>query len=193
MTLTTPATATATTPAKHRPRLPDSTHLVSRPVRWAAKGAALTLLPTGVWRVSIALGAPSGFSPPNAMHDVEPGGFFSIYMIVLSIFAECLGLLTLGLVQRWGEVLPRWVPLLGGRRIPTLAAVIPASLGALILIPLTIVAALHWNEPDTNGAPDAPTGTAEVIMNLCYAPMLLWGPLLAVATVAYYRRRRVHG
>lgn len=27
-------------------------------------------------------------------------------------------------------------------------------------------------------------------MNACYVPMLLWGPLLAVVTVAYCVRRR---
>ncbi|MCT2590164.1 hypothetical protein LHJ74_09605 [Streptomyces sp. N2-109] len=196
MTLTAtgaPATTASSPETQLRAELPDSTHLVSRPVRWAATAAALTVLPTGLWRVSIALGAPSGFAEPNAMHDVQPGSFFSWYMIVLSLVAECFGVLALGLVQRWGEVLPHWVPLLGGRRVPTLAAVIPASAAALFLTPFTILCALRWNEPDTMGSPDAPTGTAATIMNACYAPMLLWGPLLAVVTIAYYRRRRAHG
>jgi hypothetical protein len=32
------------------------------------------------------------------------------------------------------QVLPRWIPLLGGRPIPPLAAVIPAALGAAFLM-----------------------------------------------------------
>lgn len=30
-------------------------------------------------------------------------------------------------------------------------------------------------------------------MTLCYAPLVLWGPLLGAVTVAYWRRRRIHG
>lgn len=36
-----------------------------------------------------------------------------------------------------------------------------------------------------------PTGPALVAMDACYAPLLLWGPLLVVVTISYYRRRRV--
>jgi hypothetical protein len=36
--------------------------------------------------------------------------------------------LTLGLVQRWGEVFPRWVPFLSGKRVPPAMAIVPASL-----------------------------------------------------------------
>ncbi|MFJ3837603.1 hypothetical protein [Streptomyces sp. NPDC090054] len=31
---------------------------------------------------------------------------------------------------------------------------------------------------------------AALIMNACYAPMLLWGPLVAVVAVSYELRRR---
>jgi hypothetical protein len=37
--------------------------------------------------------------------------------------------------------------------------------------------------------PNFPEGTAAVVMSLTYVPMILWGPLLAVATLAYHRRR----
>ncbi|MCF2434810.1 hypothetical protein LV779_08895 [Streptomyces thinghirensis] len=35
--------------------------------------------------------------------------------------SEALALLTLGLVRPWGEVVPRRVPLLGGRPVPVMA------------------------------------------------------------------------
>ncbi|MEU6867621.1 hypothetical protein ABZ924_31025 [Streptomyces sp. NPDC046876] len=45
-----------------------------------------------------------------------------------------------------------------------------------------------WND-EMSGA-DAPKGGSAWLMTACYAPLLAWGPLLAVVTVAYYRRRR---
>ncbi|MFI1680909.1 hypothetical protein [Streptomyces sp. NPDC020607] len=41
-----------------------------------------------------------------------------------------------GLVREWGEVVPAWVPVLGGRRVRPLAAVVPALLGAAALFGL---------------------------------------------------------
>ncbi|MFI6445720.1 hypothetical protein [Kitasatospora sp. NPDC050543] len=60
---------------------------------------------------------------------------------------------------------------------------IPASLGAALLMLLTIP-----NARGFGGAQGAPTGLALVVMDACYAPLLLWGPLLGVATLSYYRR-----
>nr|WP_231627095.1 hypothetical protein [Streptomyces apocyni] len=117
----------------------------------------------------------------------------SWYLIGLSLFAEALGLLALGLIHRWGEVIPRWVPGLGGRGIPVLAAVIPASLGALAVTLITFLSAGNWNSVENMGAPTSPQGGMYWVMTACYVPLLAWGPLLAVATVAYYRRRRGSG
>ncbi|GAA0325413.1 hypothetical protein GCM10010151_14140 [Actinoallomurus spadix] len=38
-----------------------------------------------------------------------------------------------------------------------------------------------------------PHGAKLVIIDLCYAPLIAWGPLLAAVTVAYAVRRRRHG
>lgn len=163
--------------------------VVSRPIRLAATAAALTLVPSGLWRIAVALGVPSGFAEGDPLHAANFPGALSFYLIGLSVVAELIGLLSLGLVRGWGEVLPAWVPWLGGRRIPVLAAVVPAALGATAVTLISVFGALTWNSPDTMGSPSAPTGTAYWVMTLCYAPLLLWGPLLAVATTAYYRRR----
>jgi hypothetical protein len=40
------------------------------------------------------------------------------------------------------------------------------------------------------GSPSQATGWEAAWFCLCYAPLLLWGPLLAVLTVAYWKRRR---
>ncbi|GHC71994.1 hypothetical protein [Streptomyces cinnamoneus] len=165
----------------------------TEPPRWAviaAKATALTILPSCIWRLAAALGIPVGFTGENAMAHVTFGSWFSLYMIVLTAFSECLGLLTLGLVRPWGEVFPRWFPLIGGRRVPISFAVTLAGLGASVLVFLTVSGALNWNDADKMGDPEAPKGTAGLIMTICYAPLLLWGPLLLAVTAAYVVRRR---
>ncbi len=165
---------------------------VSRAVRWAAHGAALSLVPSGLWRCAVAFGMPSGFAGGNPLHQSNFPGWTSLYLIGLSAFAECLGLLTLGLIQPWGERVPPWVPFLGGRRVPVLAAVVPAALGAAALTALTVTAACGGWQEEMRAA-DAPKGWSAWIMTVCYLPMLAWGPLLGLVTVAYYRRRRSSG
>ncbi|MGW1776744.1 hypothetical protein [Streptomyces sp. NPDC002104] len=163
-----------------------------RPSRRAvrlARLAALAPLPTGVWRIAGAFGVPLGFTGDDPLADVRFGSGFSLYMIGLSVFAEMLGLLALGLVRGWGEVAPRWLPLIGGRTIPPLAAVIPAGLGAAALTLLGVLGAIGWNDPGNMGAPGSPTGAAYWVMTASYLPLVAWGPLLAVVTVAYHRRR----
>ncbi|MGX2993031.1 hypothetical protein JNUCC64_01850 [Streptomyces sp. JNUCC 64] len=184
----TPSTVTAVArapladvPVTAAPRVPRS-------IRLAAHAAALTLVPSGLWRVAIALGWDSGFTDAYLHPDNFPS-LESFYLVGVSLLAETLGLLTLGLIHRWGEELPRWVPVLGGRRIPVLAAVIPASVGAALVTFVTVSGAFDWNDSDNMSAPGAPEGVHYWVMSGCYLPLLAWGPLLAVVTVAYYRRR----
>lgn len=101
-----------------------------------------------------------------------------------------LGLLTLGLVQPWGEVLPRWIPWLGGRRVRRLAAIIPAGTGAAALVLLWTSTFSHIGLIFAEFGLD---GGARVVVGACYAPLLLWGPLLAAVTVSYARRTRPTG
>jgi hypothetical protein len=60
------------------------------------------------------------------------------YILSLTLASEALALLTFGLVRPWGAVVPAWIPFLGGRRVPAMAAVIAASLGAF-----TVTIAYH--------------------------------------------------
>ncbi|MFJ1936383.1 MULTISPECIES: hypothetical protein [unclassified Kitasatospora] len=142
--------------------------------------AALTAVPSGIWRIAMGVGMPVGFNTTG----LDIPGWFSAMCIAMSLGTEGLTLLTLGLVKPWGEVVPGWIPLIGGKRVAPLAAVIPALLGAAVLMLLTIPRAGGFG-----GAQGAPTGAALVVMDACYAPLLLWGPLLAVVTISYYRRR----
>lgn len=79
--------------------------------RWAvlaAHAVPLVTLPSGLWRIAVVAGVPL---LPQAVQDWGEG----LYIVMLSVVAECLALLTLGLVRPWGEVVPRWIPLIGGR------------------------------------------------------------------------------
>lgn len=161
------------------------------PPRWARRAAhiaALTPLLSGLWRTAGAFGIPLGFARGSGLHQSEIGFGESAYLVGLSVLAECLGLLTLGLVSRWGEVVPAWVPLIGGRRVPRHAATVPALLGAAVLTAMS-AAALTGSWTGNISEPEAPQGAAFWVMTACYAPMLAWGPLLGAVAVAYHVRR----
>ena len=119
-------------------------------------------------------------------------------MLTLTAASECLALLALGLVRPWGEVVPRWIPLLGGRCIPIRAVLIPAALGVLglfaayaYLVLNRYVFHLHFAPGiGTSGEGTMPkAGLGYWVIVACYSPLLAWGPLLAAVTAAYYRRR----
>lgn len=187
------STATTTTTATVARTTSTATAV---PPRWVVRLAhltALTPLPSGLWRIAAALGIPVGFTGDGAMATVTFGSWFSLYMIALTLFADGLGLLALGLVQRWGEIFPRWIPLIGDRRISTAVAVIPAGLGATALTVLCGMGAFGWNDPDTMGHPDSPHGIGYWIMTVCYLPLVAWGPLLAVVAGHYWLRRHRAG
>ncbi len=161
---------------------------VPRWVNRAAHAVPLAVLPSGLWRMAMAVGIPVGFSGQLAQ-DWRPGLETSSYITLLTLITEALAFLTIGLVRPWGERTPRWIPGLGDRRIPVWAAAGPAALGALAVTAVMLL--MFWDAlPASGGGSEAPQGAAAWIMNACYLPLLLWGPLLTVVTVAYVRRRR---
>lgn len=167
-----------------------STLAVPRWAELAAHAAAWTTVPSGLWRIALGLGVPVGFTGELAAETFRaPGWTITPYVIALSLATEALALLTLGLVRPWGERLPAWLPLVGGRAVPTAAAATAAGLGAAAVTAITVSGALGWSDPGAMGDPDAPQGLAGLVMTACYLPLLAWGPLLAAVTVAYVVRR----
>ncbi|MEU9193290.1 hypothetical protein [Streptomyces hundungensis] len=157
--------------------------------RWAVGAAWATVLctvPSCVWRLSLACGVDVGFT--GRLGSLYTGTSITVYVLILSVTSQAAACLTLALVKPWGEQVPRWVPRLGGRRIPPLLVVIAAAMGAIAVMALCAAITLAPNGPLDN--PDFPHGSAGVIMDLCYAPLLAWGPLVAALTIAYARRRR---
>lgn len=51
----------------------------------------------------------------------------------LATLALVGAILTLGLARPWGEVFPRWLPVLAGRRVPRALVVVPAALVAVVV------------------------------------------------------------
>ena len=100
---------------------------------------------------------------------------------LLSSFAIGGSVLTLGLVQRWGEVFPRWMPFVRGRRVPIRLAVIPAATVAVLVTAsgLMVVRDLITHPKHGDWATRGPG-----------ALWPLWGFALAAAALAYYYRRR---
>lgn len=110
----------------------DSTVIsAAAPPRWAVWAAHLTtwvVLPSGLWRIALVLGYPAGYSDVGFESFQTVGA--KVWMLSLSVLCELAAFLTIGLVRPWGEVVPHWIPLIGGRTVRPMAAVVPAALGA---------------------------------------------------------------
>ena len=161
---------------------------VSRWTKAAAYAVPLCVLPSALWRLwALADGLPPGCR--QVTQAWEP-----YYITGLSVASFGAALLTIGLVRPWGEVIPRWIPLVGCRAIPVWAAVTAASVGATLIFGVYAYAllnpVLHFRvAPDIPGCPSPLEGPGAWVAVASYAPLLAWGPLLVVVTVAYYRRR----
>jgi hypothetical protein len=157
-----------------------------RPVpRWADRAAhlvSLVVLPAGLWRVALAAGASMGFSDTDT---AGLPGAQSIAIVALSLVSEGVALLTLGLVRPWGERFPHWIPRVGGRPIPPRPVVAVAAAGA---VALQVIVAFAFRNPGVPGLRFSGAGW-EALFYACYAPLLLWAPLVGAVTVAYHRRR----
>lgn len=158
----------------------------ARPVpAWAERVAhaiPLVVLPVGIWRLPIAFGYGMGGET------LTPAWYNIPYVFSLTILTEIFALLSFGLVRGWGEVVPAWVPRLGGRRIPPAAAIVPATLGGLFFTALDA----HWLIGAlTEGPSGWPYAEGWNVLAMTVSGLMpLCGPLYLILTFAYWRRRR---
>ncbi|MBH5337986.1 hypothetical protein IHE55_25695 [Streptomyces pactum] len=97
---------------------------------WAAWAAPLGVLPSSVWRVAAGFG--------NGHTTTE-----SVYMLFLSIAMVGTAFLTVGLVSRWGEVYPRWMPRVAGRPVPARTVTRIARIGGWLLVVIILYGVLN--------------------------------------------------
>ena len=140
------------------------------------------------WALGFALGMSEEALRRGQERGVWTAGLF------LANFGLVGAALMLGLVQRWGEVFPRWMIGLAGRRVPIALAVIPASLVSVLLMVGGITIGSGLNQMVARLAAGGMKGTelnGAILFGL--GPTLLfpvWGAALAAATLGYYYRRR---
>ena len=135
-----------------------------------------------ITRLGWLLGVPVGISEEflASISQITPIG------AGLGTLALIGAVLTLGLVQRWGEVWPRWVPVLRGRPIPPRG---PAYAALAVAVPIA-AAGLMYIRKMIAGVQIGPPG-AESELGAWLPEMLwpLWAAALAVAALAYLLRR----
>ena len=165
-------------------------HTTERPVpRWAYRLAhviPLLTLPSGLWRLGLVAGSSMGMLDDSGRPAHLQGFGEATYVVFLTVFSEAVALIAFGLVKPWGEVAPRWIPVIGGRRVAPYAAIVPAVLGALSLIAIWT---FGFRDVFTDHFIPFSSTAWKALMITCYAPLQLWGPALLVLTCAYYRRR----
>ena len=143
-------------------------------------------------RYAWALGFPLGMTEAALRKGQQSGMWIS--GLFLASFGLVGAVLMLGLVQRWGEVFPRWMIGLSGRRVPIALAVIPASIVSVLLVVggVAIWSGLPQMVANLETAGIVGSGISGAI-TFQVGPTLLfpvWGVALAVATLGYYFRRR---
>jgi hypothetical protein len=102
-----------------------------------------------------------------------------IWGLALSSGAWLGFFLTLGLIRPWGEVFPRWMPGLAGRRVPIAAAAVPGGLIAVTLIFSTVPMLVMFGGQSLGQA----------ILGAIAFPCWYWGPALALAVWGYVAHR----
>ncbi|MFS1305306.1 hypothetical protein [Streptosporangium longisporum] len=130
------------------------------------------------WALGIPLGVRREFLEEGARE--TPGIWLA--GAYLATFGALGGVLTLGLVQRWGEVFPRWIPGLRGRRVPVLLAVVPAGFVSIV-VTVAGLTYIRWTV----------AGRFELAEWGAWLPETfwpVWGAALAAAALAYHLRRR---
>lgn len=167
----------------------------SKAARWGRIAVVVSMVVPvlyAITRYAWALGIPLGMSEAYLRSGQEIGTWTS--GLFLATFGLVGGVLQLGLVQRWGEIFPRWMIGLGGYRVPIALAVIPASVVSVLLV---VGGTGIWLGLDqmTANIVSAGLDRMEIVGAIVFqvGPTLLfpvWGVGLATATLGYYYRRR---
>ena len=156
-------------------------------IKVAAWATPMCVLPSALWRIYAITQVPPGCPDGPATH---------VYVVGLSLVSFTAALLTVGLVSDWGRRLPDWLPVVGGRRVPTRFALSAAGTGIAVLSMVMLYAVLNpvfgFREPndDVPGCPPPEQTDGAWLAYAAYTPILAWLPLLALVTYDFHRRTR---
>lgn len=146
--------------------------------RWAVCAAVVVPAFYTISRASWVFGHNLGV--PQSIYDEGTGIIFGgLFMAALALGGAVL---TLGLIQPWGEVFPRWTWFAAGRRVPPPLAIIPATVIAVFVTSAGIT--------EIRRLLDTGIGMDEWAIKGPGILWPLWGIAIGVATYAYYLRRR---
>lgn len=137
-------------------------------------------------------GLPTGFAYPELYRGSADG---VLYVLGLELVQLLAAVLAFGLIRRWGEVVPRGVPGVGGRTIPWILPTVLGAVGAVVLAAIMVLLLLQfwrvgsgqiegWLPADGMNAIEA------TVLYIAYVPFFLWPIAIAVAVVGYGLRRR---
>jgi hypothetical protein len=157
---------------------PSALQRWARPATWTAFAIPLVY---SVTRWAWALGFSLGIDPAFYAEGRESGLWLA--GATLATLGGIGAVLTLGLIQRWGEVFPRWMIGLRGKRVPPMLAVVPATLVAALV---ASAGGMYIRLVVGRGGVTAETWPLELPETL----WVVWGAALFVAAMAYHQRRR---
>lgn len=176
--------------SEHAPRrgVADGVLRWGRVVTYVAAAAPLVYAVSRLsWAANIPIGAPQAFV--DHINAANPGNGTRIMEVALAGFAIGGSVLTIGLLRPWGEVFPRWIPGLAGRRVPI---AFPVGFAGLVTCGVTAFGVSMVGGIGGFFADGMVVGGYQ--MDVFYAlPMVafpVWGVSLGLAAYAYYLRRR---
>lgn len=115
-------------------------------------------------------------------HDLETNPGLRAFGVAIGVAAALGGLLTWGLISRWGAVYPRWFPGIGGRPVsPIWPGALAATVGALVTVAGRSLGQFALFADRGNSDDSVLIGMAVLFV--------VWGPLLIASAVAYVIRR----
>lgn len=135
--------------------------------------AIICALPYGLIRMTWLTPWPYGMDTAELAGTPE----IRLHGVLLGAAALCGALLTSGLISRWGEVWPRWMPGVRGRPVPVRAAVVPGAVVATLFACASLPFAAQVVQ------------AGEPAMLLIF-PFPIWALALGIAVLGYALRRR---
>jgi hypothetical protein len=154
--------------------------------RWAVIAAVVPPVVYAITRLSWAVGIPLGVSERFLTEQAADSPEIFVAGAAMAVLALGGAVLTTGLVRRWGEVYPGWIPGLAGKSVRPRIAIVPAVVVSFLMTSSGVGwvrAAVLGHFPEGAIGEDFGTVAPGVLMPV-------WGLALGAAAYAYYLRRR---